>query len=75
MTHAETFSNSSPYHPAAGTCWQRLITLPRVRERIPLDRTTIWKMVRDDKFPKPVDLGIRRLAWRESDINAWIAGR
>lgn len=53
----------------------RLIQLPEVRARIPIDRSTIWRMTREGRFPAPVDLGLRRLAWRESEINRWIAER
>jgi prophage regulatory protein len=29
----------------------------------------------DGAFPKPVKLGTRKVAWRESDIAAWIEDR
>ena len=31
-------------------------------------RFTIWRKVRDGKFPSPIDLGNGRIAWKESDI-------
>jgi prophage regulatory protein len=33
---------------------------------------TLWR--RGD-FPKPMKLSPRRLAWREEEIDAWIAGK
>jgi len=35
-------------------------------------RISIWRRVKDGKFPKPVDTGYGRKAWRESDIIDWL---
>jgi len=37
--------------------------------------TTIWRWERDGKFPKSIKLSNGAVAWREADINAWIAAR
>jgi len=35
-------------------------------------RPTIYRESREGTFPKPIQLGKRRLAWLESDIRDWI---
>ena len=37
-----------------------------------LSRTTIWRRVQDKQFPAPRQLGPRRVAWLESEIQAWL---
>jgi prophage regulatory protein len=50
----------------------RLLPAPEVRWRTSLSRATIWRRVRSGEFPAPVRLGPNRIAWLESDVNAWI---
>jgi prophage regulatory protein len=73
MRHTATTPDSTN-DPAVAQS-DRIVTWPAVRERVPMDRSTVYRQIRDGRFPAPVDLGLRRLAWRESDINAWIASR
>tara|TARA_R110002073_G_scaffold67393_2_gene167968 strand:+ start:18639 stop:18821 length:183 start_codon:yes stop_codon:yes gene_type:complete len=35
---------------------------------LPISRSTWWEGVRSGRYPKPVRLGIRILAWRLADI-------
>lgn len=37
----------------------------------PVHRATLWKWIRAGKFPKPVRLGTRTVAWRDEDLRAW----
>jgi prophage regulatory protein len=39
---------------------------------IDFDRTHLHELIRVGKFPKPVKIGLRRNAWVESEIDAWI---
>ena len=41
----------------------------------PVHRATLWKWIRAGKFPKPVRLGTRTVAWRDQDLRAWAASR
>ena len=50
----------------------RLIRAAEVYDRTALSRASIWRRVREGSFPKPVTLGYNRIAWVESDIDAWI---
>jgi prophage regulatory protein len=52
-----------------------LLTTAEVLRRVPLRRETIWRLVRENKFPAPVRLTSSRLAWRLSAILAWISER
>lgn len=53
----------------------RLISWQEVRARVPLSRTTIWELRRGGAFPRPIQISPHRIAWRESDVDDWIAAR
>ena len=36
-----------------------------------LSRSTLYRLIADKRFPRPVRLGPRAVAWRHSDIDAW----
>lgn len=52
-----------------------ILRLPTVKDRTGLSRSTIYKFIAADRFPKPVRLGPRAVGWLESGIDDWIAGR
>ena len=37
--------------------------------------STLYKYISEDRFPKPVSLGERAVAWVESEVEAWIEAR
>lgn len=39
---------------------------------VPYSRTSLWRMTQDGRFPKPLQLSERRIAWKASDVHAWI---
>lgn len=41
-------------------------------ELLPVSRTTIWRWVRNKKFPSLVRLSPGVTAWRSEDIEAWL---
>lgn len=53
----------------------RLVTYEQARKLTSLARTSMYKMVRDGKFPKPVLIGAVRKAFIEAEIHAWIQAR
>ena len=57
-----------------GTRPERLLRLRQVQDRVPIGRATIYKRMAAGTFPKTVDLGGGIVAWRESEIEQWIAG-
>ena len=52
---------------------ERLLRIRQVQDRVPLGRATIYKRMKANTFPKPVELGGGIVAWRESEIESWIA--
>src|SRR2546430_1255489 len=53
-----------------------LIDWPQVRARTGgPSRSSVWRWMRQGLFPLPVEGGIRRNAWRLSDIEDWVASR
>lgn len=42
---------------------------------LPVSPATIWRWVRDGKFPKPFKLGDSVTVWNAEDINAFISTR
>ena len=40
-----------------------------------LGRSTIYRLVAEDKFPSPVRLAKRAIAWRRIDLERWSEGR
>jgi prophage regulatory protein len=57
------------------TIHEKLLRLSEVRSRVPYSRATIYRLVASLQFPRPVSLGERAVAWKESDIDAWIQAR
>lgn len=48
---------------------------PQVESATGLCRSTRWKLERDGKFPKRVNLTEKAVGWRTSDIRRWINER
>ena len=53
----------------------RVMRRPDVVAAVGLSRSTIYQMMAEERFPKPVKLGERAVAWREDDIEAWLNSR
>lgn len=53
----------------------QLLKRNEVQEMAKLSRSGLYQYMKNGLFPKPVKIGIRRVAWRESDIKAWIDSR
>ena len=54
---------------------ERLLRRPEVEARTGLSRSTIYEWMKRGDFPQPVKLGERLVAWRESDVTAWLESR
>jgi len=52
-----------------------LMRLERVARETGLSRTHIRALVRDGRFPKPIRIGLRAVAWSTSELFAWIEKR
>ena len=53
----------------------RLLRLSEVRARTALERSTIYRKMREGSFPEPLKIEARAVRWRESEIEAWLAAR
>lgn len=53
----------------------KLLTPDEVRDRVRLSETSIYRLRRRKRFPAPIIIGLRKHAWRESEIEAWLASR
>ena len=52
---------------------QKLLRRIEVEARTGLSRSTIYAWMDKGLFPKPVKLGTRLVAWRETDVDAWVS--
>lgn len=50
----------------------RGLRLKEVQHRTGLGRSTIYRWMEEGKFPKPVRLGARSVAWIEHEIDQWL---
>lgn len=53
----------------------RIIRLKEVMDLTGLARSTIYKFVSVDLFPKPISLGDRCVGWLESEVHDWILSK
>jgi predicted DNA-binding transcriptional regulator AlpA len=52
-----------------------LATTPKKSGLLPVSPATIWRWVRDGKFPKPIKLGASVTGWAVDEIDAFLAAR
>jgi predicted DNA-binding transcriptional regulator AlpA len=50
-----------------------LATTPKKAGILPVSPATIWRWVRDGKFPKPIKLGASVTGWAADDIDTFVA--
>ncbi len=48
------------------------VRLPVILNIFPVGKTTWWQGIKDGKYPKPVKLSERAVAWRVEDIKSLI---
>lgn len=53
----------------------KYLRLPDVKAETGLGKTSIYQLIREGQFPKPVKISSRAVAWREGAIEAWKADR
>jgi prophage regulatory protein len=52
-----------------------LLKLPEVREKTRKSTTRIYADMAAGKFPRPIKIGQRAVAWRERDVDRWLDER
>jgi prophage regulatory protein len=61
--------------PAADAQPAVFVRMAAVVRMTGLGRSTIYRLMAEDKFPSPVRLAKRAVAWRRIDLDRWSAGR
>jgi prophage regulatory protein len=50
-----------------------LLRRKQVESRTGLSRSSIYKMISEGNFPKPIPLGAKAVAWVDYQVDHWIA--
>lgn len=53
----------------------RIVTKKELRLIVPYSPQHILRLEKQGRFPKRIQIGLRRVGWRLSDIEAWLATR
>ncbi len=53
----------------------RILRRPEVEQRVGLSTSTIYAMMSNGEFPRPVKLGKRAVGWPEAVIDRWLSER
>lgn len=53
----------------------KILRLPDVKRATGLCRTTIYRMVKEQKFAAPIKLSKKAIGWPESVVDQWIQQR
>ena len=52
---------------------RKLLRLPAVKELTGISRSSIYRLVSEGKFPKPIHVKVPKMtAWNSDDIDNWI---
>lgn len=79
MLRMSTTLMSSTYFGCELVCHQmefdvkskkRLVRPDQILEMLGVSRVTLWKYIRDGKFPAPIKIGASRF-WDEVEVNEW----
>jgi len=50
----------------------QIIRRKDIEERLKISRSSIYPMMSQGEFPKPVRLGRRAVGWKSTDIEKWL---
>ena len=53
----------------------RLLRLPEVMQQTGLKEHTLYRLMRQGLFPRPLKISQRNVAWKESNVQAWLVSR
>ena len=53
----------------------KIIRLSSVIDQTGLSRSSIYKFIQDESFPKQIPLGERAVGWIKSEVDDWVAAR
>lgn len=52
-----------------------MITTDKALVRLGISRSTLYKLMEDPKFPKPVRILKRRLMWIPAELDRWVKNK
>ena len=52
-----------------------LLSMAELVFSLSVSKGTIYTLIRDEGFPKPIKISKRRSVWRESEVKAWLDSR
>jgi len=53
----------------------RVLKLKEVLAKTSLGKTTLYALLKQSQFPKPISLGLRAVGWLDSEIESWIQSK
>ncbi len=53
----------------------RLLRRREVEEITAMSRSSIYRLMQEGEFPRPVRVGSAAVRWREGDITVWLESR
>lgn len=66
-TTSETNKNSS-----TAICRRTILNVREVSTYLNLSKPTIYRLMNEGKFPRPIQLSKNRVAWRSDEIEFWL---
>ena len=52
-----------------------LLTRPQVEQRVQLSCSTIYRLMREERFPLPLKLSTQAVRWRSDEITDWLEAK
>ena len=53
----------------------RVVRIAQVLEAVGVSRATLWRMVKAERFPAPIQIGPRAVGWYEREVKDWLDSR
>jgi prophage regulatory protein len=50
----------------------KFIRLPEVKQKTGLPKSSIYRQISENTFPKQISIGTKTVVWLESDIQKWM---
>ena len=70
-----TNRHTSPEHPSPDAAMPRLLTLRDVTAATALSRSSVYALMAESRFPKPIRIGTRAVRWVEQEVLDFIVSR
>jgi prophage regulatory protein len=52
-----------------------LLRKKELKKKVRMSDATIWRLERDNKFPKRLQIGPNSVAWIEAEVDEWIENK